>query len=1710
MAFLCFLLSNLHSQNPDLCVNYPETRHFDRSCFMHLGPEIQLGEGRIKGPYTYDLHFPNNRPGWALSVAHSYQLLRNITKQDILSINYMTALPVKESMYLCDDGATWDNNHENVRKLDASHNLNKGTYGAALIDRDGCFQLDRSTGWPVYELYYPNRFNNGTTDHINFVAGPHFETGAIIRTYYDLIFWRKLETSWGLDPADYFANDADTHGAEKVFAASWNKGHQVALNGIAEPIFGSDRANALANTDLTSYDNAYLYWKTVSHITRVLDNKATTADIAQGGAWHQWYDAQYSWNDVLDYMNTIMPLHPEVTNQAAVIANVKAVFDGINGGGDISFRYDMAPVLDEFILNLPFYDPQQVVINGNLSYLGCHSVEVPYVEITHQADSLTICKGLSIELTATSGTGFQYQWTKDGTAILGATTDKFKAKETGTYDVEVTFPNGETITANCPVTILVDENCSNCNLATSLTVVNEKCRNAFDGQLDVVASGETGPFVYEWTGPVTSTNSSINKATNGNYFVKVTKSSDPLCVAYADATVDFDFPVYHSLDLDTTYIDCQTYQLDAQLIDIPTETCDYTLEIAGAETWHYFPNTMSVQVKMDGKVIGNVGKGTHSFKIAHGGVLEINVLNTDQFGAGNVNDPIYATLSSSDGSELMKKLLKGVSYPANSSTNLYNDHVFCAQPQPNYTFTWSPTNGLSDVTILNPVATVSATTKYVITGVDPSNPQCPIKDSVVLPNTCNGNTCVAATQASVSSAGNVTAVCAGSTLQLTVTTDQTAYDTQWKLDGSPISGATSSTYTADQAGVYSVVITDPNDLTCSYESTNTEKFTLDVTALVDSEVEITSDLATVCAGDEVIFSIQAIQNAGSTQSYEWFVNGTSQHTGDEFKSSTLVSSDVVIVKMTTDQSCANSTTVSADPLSVMVNSSLIPAIEIESTVLPVCTGDLIDFTIKTQTNEGTSPSYIWFVNNANVGTGTSFSSSSLADGDQVKIELTSSETCVSSPTISSNEIAVQFTTGVLPSIQINSDQTVICQGTAVNFSIASQSNEGTSPSYEWFIGSTSVGTGTTYSSTNLVDGDKITCKLTSDASCVTTALVASNEIEITVSSSVSPTLLIKETSPIAICQGEQVTFEVDGGNGLGTSPIYDWYVNAVQKATNSNVFDYSGFADGDKVTAKATNLSSCANASDVNSNEITISIIQPQTPAVTIESNIATSCEGDAVDFSILSQNNEGVTPIYEWFKNGSVSLGVGTTLTVSDLISTDKVSLVLTVVETCVTSSSVTSNELDVVITPKQIPTIEIQSSVLPICSGESVDFSIKTQTNEGATPTYDWYVNNNLAASGLTYSSTTLVNNDVVFAKLNSSSTCLTSAIVSSNTIAVLVNANGTLPDLQLDAVKNPICQFDEVELQASSSVTNTFAWFVNGVVQAETSEVFLTSSINDGDVVKVELSSQSTCSSQTVFKELTIGVKQIEYADISPTAVEICSDQGPVTLTVTNLSATNLVWIVDGNEIENSNSKTYQASTSGYYGVRIHSDACGTFNYMGSTVTVIPTPTVTAGPDLGVNQGESVTFQSEISNGDIVWSPTTYLDDNEIEQPTASAPTTANEGTVVYKVTANDGLCTASDEMVLTIYKDLEVYNAFSPNGDGINDVWVIAGIEKFPKASIKVFNRWGAEVFSSANYETPWDGLYKGEELPSATYYYIIELNDPTAVRPALDGSVTILK
>jgi gliding motility-associated-like protein len=180
-------------------------------------------------------------------------------------------------------------------------------------------------------------------------------------------------------------------------------------------------------------------------------------------------------------------------------------------------------------------------------------------------------------------------------------------------------------------------------------------------------------------------------------------------------------------------------------------------------------------------------------------------------------------------------------------------------------------------------------------------------------------------------------------------------------------------------------------------------------------------------------------------------------------------------------------------------------------------------------------------------------------------------------------------------------------------------------------------------------------------------------------------------------------------------------------------------------------------------------------------------------------------------------------------------------------------------------------------------------------------------------------------------------------------------------------------------------------------------------------------------------------------------------------------------------------------------------GCVNDTTQTIEVFGVPTVDAGPDKFILEGGLDTLDGSGMGSNLiyVWTPSIYLSDDSIARPLC-----APRADQLYKLTViSDDGCTNSDQVFVTMLKSPMIPNVFTPNGDGVNDLWVIQYLESYPGATVEVYNRYGQPVFKSVNYTSAWDGTLNGKPLPVGTYYYLI---NPKNGRKQMSGFVDIIR
>jgi hypothetical protein len=334
---------------------------------------------------------------------------------------------------------------------------------------------------------------------------------------------------------------------------------------------------------------------------------------------------------------------------------------------------------------------------------------------------------------------------------------------------------------------------------------------------------------------------------------------------------------------------------------------------------------------------------------------------------------------------------------------------------------------------------------------------------------------------------------------------------QWYLNGNPV-GTNSSSYTDNSITIADVITCDfTYSSICATPTLSSNSITIingiNSPALVSIGV---SPSSTICNGSSATFTATPT-NGGASPSYQWTNNGIdiigeTSSTYIAVAGTDFISSDNIRCVLTSNATCAIPAVVTSSPIVMIVSPNVIPSVALSLTTgaNPTCSGSSLTFTAS-PTNGGGSPTFNFRVDGNSVQNSASatFTTSAITNGQLVDVILTSNANCAAPTTATSTGITMTIDPVLVPTISISSTQTNLCTS-GMDFT-SSISNGGASPSYQWkrnggnILGETNA----TYTATNLINGDLITCELTSDATCASPAVLISNSITVNLTGAVT-------------------------------------------------------------------------------------------------------------------------------------------------------------------------------------------------------------------------------------------------------------------------------------------------------------------------------------------------------------------------------------------------------------------------------------------------------------------------------------------------------------------------------------------------------------------------------------------------------------------------------
>ncbi|MBC7861729.1 MAG: gliding motility-associated C-terminal domain-containing protein, partial [Bacteroidia bacterium] len=153
----------------------------------------------------------------------------------------------------------------------------------------------------------------------------------------------------------------------------------------------------------------------------------------------------------------------------------------------------------------------------------------------------------------------------------------------------------------------------------------------------------------------------------------------------------------------------------------------------------------------------------------------------------------------------------------------------------------------------------------------------------------------------------------------------------------------------------------------------------------------------------------------------------------------------------------------------------------------------------------------------------------------------------------------------------------------------------------------------------------------------------------------------------------------------------------------------------------------------------------------------------------------------------------------------------------------------------------------------------------------------------------------------------------------------------------------------------------------------------------------------------------------------------------------------------------------------------------NLISPDVTQLLFPQVNIGNDTTLCYGQSIALSADTA--------VSYLWSND---STTSSINVSLAGT--YWVTVSNGQCAATDSLSVFVFdceEEIELPDIFTPNGDSLNDVWFPVKYKRIANASLKIYNRWGNELFYTEDLIKGWNGLFKENVCADGTYYWIVQ-------------------
>ena len=582
------------------------------------------------------------------------------------------------------------------------------------------------------------------------------------------------------------------------------------------------------------------------------------------------------------------------------------------------------------------------------------------------------------------------------------------------------------------------------------------------------------------------------------------------------------------------------------------------------------------------------------------------------------------------------------------------------------------------------------------------------------------------------------------------------------------------------------------------------------------------------------------------------------------------------------------------------------------------------------------------------------------------------------------------------------------------------------------------------------------------------SLGCSSSIDLNVQVNPLPSISIMSSNN-PICFGDQINLFANGGVN------YSWYpASAFNNNTGSIVSSIP--SNNTMYSVIGTDVNNCSNSD-------TMTIIVNPLPLVSVSPNISVICEGESVQLDAFGADSYLWTP----------ALGLNTTVN-SSVVATP---LQTTNYFVTGTNYNGCSDIVSTLITVHPKPNLSIFPSEISVCEGASIPITVFGANS------YTWSPSNGLSSN----------NGSTVIASPQSSTTYIINAIDSnncSNVISSQINI-GISPQLQISPVNPQICEGEAISITVNGA--DQYIWEPANSLSSSVGSIIVAEPTINTSYTVIGTDTLGCLDSL----DFTINVIPKPNADIrSSSGGTICSgESGLITIDLNGNPPWDINYTVNGNAFQNSTSDNpylIYTDIAGTYLIASVTDANGCSNTgTGSSVLNIlnsPIGSFTANPEVTDVLDPEVSFiDYSVYANSWIWN----FGDNTFSNE--QNPVHYYELPGKYNVTlvVSNDFCTDSiaSEVIVNPIFTLYIPDAFTPNGDNLNDIFLVKGLDEgIDDFQIYIYNRWGQNVFYSDDINIGWDGTLNGKMAPTGFYSFIILVKDAMGTNHEIKDNILL--